>query len=304
MRGHDHPARQSLGRDGSRTAGSAAARERCPRALRAAPLPALLGLAVVSLFLLAALFGPYLAPHAPHGQAEAIGDVREPFSASYPLGTDSLGRDILSRMLWAARSTIGVALAATLLSFALGMTLGYAAAVAGGWVDLLLPRAVGALMAIPTLIFALVVLAVLPPSVPTLILVIGCLDATRVFRVARAVAMDVAVMECVEVARLRGERLAWIMFREILPNTLPPLIAEFGLGFCFAFLFLSPLSSLGLGIQPPAADWGGMVRDNAGAISFGLVVPLIPAAAIAVLTIGVNLVVDWQLARSSGRRRA
>lgn len=264
------------------------------------PLAAKLGLLIVLFFALTAIFGPWLAPH---GEAEIVGDVWEPFSATFPLGTDSLGRDILSRMLWAARNTIGVALAATLLSFALGMTLGYVAAVVGGWVDLALSRLIDTVMAIPTLIFALVVLAVLPPSLPTLILVIAVLDSTRVFRLSRAVAMDVAVMDYVEVARLRGERLPWIIFREVLPNTLPPLIAEFGLRFCFAFLFLSSLSFLGLGIQPPAADWGGMVRDNANAISFGMIVPLIPAAAIAVLTIGVNLVVDWQLERSSTARR-
>lgn len=268
--------------------------------LRRVPLAATAGLLIVLLFAAAALLGPFLAPH---GQAEIVGDVWEPFSATFPLGTDSLGRDMLSRMLWAARNTIGVALAATLLSFTLGMGLGFTAAVVGGWVDLVLARAVDVLMAIPTLIFALVVLAVLPPSVTTLILVIAVLDSTRVFRLARAVAMDVAVMDFVEVARLRGERLPWIVGREVLPNTLPPLIAEFGLRFCFAFLFLSSLSFLGLGIQPPAADWGGMVRDNSGAISFGLLVPLIPAAAIALLTIGVNLVVDWQLERSSTARR-
>ncbi|MEK0084161.1 ABC transporter permease [Geminicoccaceae bacterium SYSU G07066] len=264
------------------------------------PLSAKAGLLIVLVFAFAAIFGPWLAPH---GEAEIVGDVWEPFSTTFPLGTDSLGRDILSRMLWAARNTIGVALAATLLSFALGMTLGYVAAVVGGWVDLVLSRLIDTIMAIPTLIFALVVLAVLPPSLLTLILVIAVLDSTRVFRLSRAVAMDVAVMDYVEVARLRGERLPWIIFREVLPNTLPPLIAEFGLRFCFAFLFLSSLSFLGLGIQPPAADWGGMVRDNANAISFGLIVPLIPAAAIAILTIGVNLVVDWQLERSSTVRR-
>jgi peptide/nickel transport system permease protein len=264
------------------------------------PLAAKIGLLIVLLFALAAILGPYLAPH---GEADIVGDVWEPFSATFPLGTDSLGRDMLSRMLWAARNTIGVALAATLLSFALGMSLGYTAAVVGGWVDLVLSRLIDTVMAIPTLIFALVVLAVLPPSLPTLILVIAVLDSTRVFRLSRAVAMDVAVMDYVEVARLRGERLPWIIFKEVLPNTLPPLIAEFGLRFCFAFLFLSSLSFLGLGIQPPAADWGGMVRDNANAISFGLIVPLIPAAAIAVLTIGVNLVVDWQLECSSTARK-
>jgi peptide/nickel transport system permease protein len=272
------------------------------KAFRRMPLSAKIGLLVVLLYALASVLGPFLAPY---GEAEIVGDVWEPFSAAFPLGTDSLGRDMLTRMLWGATNTIGVALAATVLSFALGMTLGYTAAVVGGWVDLALSRAVDTVMAIPTLIFALVVLAVLPPSVLTLILVIAVLDSTRVFRLSRAVAMDVAVMDYVEVARLRGERLPWIIFKEVLPNTLPPLIAEFGLRFCFAFLFLSSLSFLGLGIQPPAADWGGMVRDNANAISFGLIIPLIPAAAIAILTIGVNLVVDWQLERFSlARRRA
>lgn len=265
------------------------------------PSPAaLLGFVIVGCFALMAILGPWLAPY---GESEIVGDVWEPISAAHWLGTDHLGRDMLSRMLWGASRTIGVALAATCLAFAIGMTLGYLAAVVGGWVDMLLSRAVDALMAIPTLIFALVVLAVLPPSLLVLILVIAILDSTRVFRLARAVAMDVVVMDFVEVARLRGEGLGWIVFREVLPNTLPPLIAEFGLRFCFAFLFLSSLSFLGLGIQPPAADWGGMVRDNANAISFGLAIPLIPAGAIALLTIGVNLVVDWQLERSSLPRR-
>ncbi len=261
---------------------------------------AALGFAIVAVYALMALLGPFLAPY---GESEIVGDVWEPFSWAHPLGTDNLGRDLLSRLLWGATRTIGVALAATCLSFALGMSLGYLAAVLGGWIDMVLSRTIDTLMAIPTLIFALVVLAVLPPSIVILVLVIAVLDSTRVFRLARAVAMDVVVMDFVEVARLRGERLGWIVFREVLPNTLPPLVAEFGLRFCFAFLFLSSLSFLGLGIQPPAADWGGMVRDNANAISFGLSVPLIPAAAIAILTIGVNLVVDWQLERTSRPRR-
>jgi peptide/nickel transport system permease protein len=183
------------------------------------------------------------------------------------------------------------------------MTLGFLAAVVGGFVDQAISRVVDVFMSIPTLIFALVVLSVLPPNQVTLVLVIALLDSTRVFRLSRAIAMDIAVMDFVEVARLRGEGLIWVMSREVLPNALPPLIAEFGLRFCFAFLFLSALSFLGLGIQPPEADWGGMVRDNANAISFGLIVPLIPAAAIALLTIAVNLVVDWQLNRASRARR-
>ena len=112
--------------------------------------------------------------------------------------------------------------------------------------------------------------------------------------------MDIEVMEFVEAARLRGEGLWWIMRHEILPNAMPPLVAEFGLRFCFVFLFIASLSFLGLGLQPPLADWGGMVRENAGAITFGIYIPLLPAAAIAVLTVGVNLVVDWFLHLSSG----
>jgi peptide/nickel transport system permease protein len=268
--------------------------------MRGMSVSTIVGFAIIAVFALMALFGPFLAPY---GESQVVGDVWEPFSAQFPLGTDSLGRDMLTRLLWGASRTIGVALAAALLSFAIGMSLGFLAAVVGGWIDHALSRAIDTLMAIPTLIFALVVLSVLPPSVIVLILVIAILDSTRVFRLSRAVAMDVAVMDFVEVARLRGEGLGWVITREVLPNTLPPLIAEFGLRFCFAFLFLSSLSFLGLGIQPPAADWGGMVRDNANAISFGLIVPLIPAAAIAILTVGVNLVVDWQLRRSSTARR-
>jgi peptide/nickel transport system permease protein len=268
--------------------------------MRGMSVSTIVGFAIIALFALTAAFGPFLAPY---GESEVVGDVWQPFSAQFPLGTDSLGRDMLTRLLYGASRTIGVALAAALLSFAIGMSLGFLAAVVGGWIDHALSRAIDTLMAIPTLIFALVVLSVLPPSVIVLVLVIAILDSTRVFRLSRAVAMDVAVMDFVEVARLRGEGLSWVISREVLPNTLPPLIAEFGLRFCFAFLFLSSLSFLGLGIQPPAADWGGMVRDNANAISFGLIVPLIPAAAIAALTIGVNLVVDWQLRRSSTARR-
>jgi peptide/nickel transport system permease protein len=140
-------------------------------------------------------------------------------------------------------------------------------------------------------------------SIPTLIITIAVLDSTRVFRLARAVAMNIVVLEYVEAAKLRGEGLWWIMRREILPNALPPMISEFGLRFCFNFLFVAGLSFLGLGIQPPFADWGGMVRENGRAISFGIPAPLWPAMAIAIMTVGVNLVVDWILsinARPSG----
>jgi peptide/nickel transport system permease protein len=251
-----------------------------------------IGLVIVVVNLLAAILAPAIAPH---GEADLIGDVWAAPSADAWLGLDNLGRDMFSRLLFGARTTIGIALVITFLSFVIGITTGFAAAVVGGWIDMALSRLVDAVMAIPQLIFALVILSVLGTSVPVLIVTIAVLDSTRVFRLARAVGLNIAVMDFVEVARLRGEKLGWIMRREILPNALPPLITEFGLRFCFAFLFIASLSFLGLGIQPPFADWGGMVRDNAQAINFGGIAPLIPAAAIAVLTIGVNLLVDWFL---------
>ncbi len=203
-------------------------------------------------------------------------------------------------MIYGARNTIALAFITTMLSFLLGSFSGFIAAVKGGWIDQVLSRSIDIIMAFPTLIFALMILSVLGSSIPTLIFTIAILDSTRVYRLSRAVAMDIEVMEFVEAARLRGEGLWWIIRHEILPNAMPPLIAEFGLRFCFIFLFIASLSFLGLGLQPPLADWGGMVRENAGAITFGIFVPLIPAGAIAFLTVGVNLIVDWFLHISSG----
>jgi peptide/nickel transport system permease protein len=255
------------------------------------------GVIIVAVYISAAVLAPLLAPY---GETEVVGDVWEPFGGATLLGTDQLGRDLLTRLLYGARNTISIALATTLLAFCIGITAGFFAAIVGGWVDNILSRLVDILMAIPILIFALMILSVLGTSVLTLIMVVAVLDSTRVFRLSRAVAIDVSVMDYVEVARLRGEGIWWIMRREIFPNALTPLVAELGLRFCFVFLFISALSFLGLGIQPPAADWGGMLRENAGAITFGILTPLIPAAAIAVLTIGVNMVVDWVLQQISG----
>ena len=207
---------------------------------------------------------------------------------------------MFTRLLYGARNTIAIAFITTMLSFVVGIVFGFLAATLKGWVDQLISRLVDILMAFPTLIFALMALSVVGTSVGALILVIALLDSTRVYRLSRAVAMDIAVMEYVEAARLRGEKIWWLMRQEILPNALPPLVAEFGLRFCFVFLFIAALSFLGLGIQPPTADWGGMVRENAGAITFGIFIPLWPAGAIAFLTVGVNLIVDWFLHIASG----
>ena len=269
--------------------------------LKKSPLSARIGMFIVLVNLIACIFTPYLTPY---GEREIIGDVWDPISKSSWLGTDQLGRDLLTRLIYGARNTVSMAFAITVLSFIVGTIGGFTAATVGKWVDQLLSRMVDILMAFPTLIFALIVLTVLGTSVPILIVVIALLNSTRVYRLSRALAMDIEVMEYVEAARVRGEGLWWVMRHEILPNTLPPLIAEFGLRYCFAFLFISGLSFLGLGIQPPTADWGGMVRENAVAITFGIYTPLFPAAAIAILTIGVNLIVDWFLTISSTVRGA
>jgi len=256
------------------------------------PMSAAIGMLLVAVIAMASLCAPLIAPH---GETETVGDVWMTPGAGHWLGTDSIGRDMFSRLLYGGRTTLGLALAITLLSFSLGIVTGFAAAVLGRKVDQVLSRIVDTLMAMPVLIFALMILSVLGTSMPVLIGTIAILDSTRVFRLARLVAQGIAVQEYVEAARLRGEGLAWIIRREILPNAVPPLLAEFGMRFGFTILFVAGLSFLGLGIQPPYADWGGMVRDNAQVINFGGIAPLVPAAAIALLTIGINLIVDWLL---------
>ena len=273
--------------------------------LKKAPISAWFGMVVIAGYCILAIFAPWLSPY---GEAEIFPQPFAPWSNEHIIGTDQIGRDVLSRLIYGARNTIGIALATTLLAFAIGGGLGLIAAISRGWTDQLLSRMVDVLMAIPSLIFALMLLSIFGSTVLNLIFIIAALDATRVFRLTRAVALNVVVMDYVEAARLRGEKLGWIMRREILPNILPPLIAEFGLRFCFVFLTIAALSFLGVGIQPPTADWGSMVRDNASLIQFaqydikGAITPLLPAAAIALLTVAVNFVVDWFLHKTSGLR--
>ena len=258
------------------------------------------GLVVVAVFVFVALFTPLLAPYP---ESANIGGTWDEPSGKMWLGGDQIGRDMLTRILYGSRMTIGVALAITSLSFVIGIVLGFLSAVAGGWVDILLTRLVDVMLSIPGLIFALIILGVFGSSIPVLIVTIAVLDSTRVLRLARALGMNLTVLEYVEAARLRGEGTWWIIRREILPNASAPLMSEFGLRFCFNFLFIAGLSFLGLGIQPPYADLGGMVRENAAAINFGMMAPIYPATAIALLTVSVNLVVDWLLsieARPSG----
>ena len=267
------------------------------KSVRAVPLSALFGIAVILAYVCVAVFAPLLAPY---GESEIVGGRHELWSEAHPFGTDQLGRDMLTRLIYGARNTLAIAFVTTIVAFAIGTLLGLLAATLGRWPDMLISRAVDVVMAIPSLIFSLLLLTIFGTSVTSLILVIACVDSARVFRLARSVGMGVVVMEFVEAAQLRGENLWWIIRDEIFPNVAPPLVAEFGLRFCFVFLSISSLSFLGLGIQPPYADWGSMVRENATLITFGDITPLLPAGAIALLTVSVNFVVDWMLHKASG----
>jgi peptide/nickel transport system permease protein len=269
------------------------------RLLKSAPISAKFGMAVITFYLFCALFAPWIAPY---GESQVIGKAYQQASWAHPFGLDQIGRDTLSRVIFGARNTIGIALLTVIISFAIGGVLGIYAAVTRGILDNILSRIVDVLMSIPVLIFALMLLAMAGKSVWNLIFILALLDSTRVFRLARNTALSVAVQDFVEAARLRGEGLFWVVIREIVPNILPPLIAEFGLRFCFVFLTISALSFLGVGIQPPTADWGSMVAESKTLITFGRPQPLIPAAAIALLTVAVNFVVDWFLHKTSGLR--
>ncbi|TDQ80797.1 peptide/nickel transport system permease protein [Dongia mobilis] len=271
------------------------------RELRKAPLTAWFGMIVVAAYVFVALFAPWIAPY---GESEVVSD--EPFalwSSEFLFGTDQLGRDLFSRMIYAARNSMGIAFAATAVAFLTGGLIGIVSALLRGWFDQLASRLVDAVMAIPSLIFALMVLAIFEqPTILNIILVIGLVDATRVFRLTRAVAMNVVALDFVEAARLRGEKTPWIVLREIVPNIMPPLVTEFGLRYCFVFLTISSLSFLGLGMQPPTADWGLMVKETATLITYGDITPLLPAGAIALLTVAINFIVDWFLHKTSGLR--
>lgn len=268
------------------------------RLLRTAPFTAKLGMAVMAIYAFVAIFAPWIAPY---GEVDVVSRI--PFDAWSPehlLGTDQLGRDFLSRLIFGARNSISIALVTTFISFTIGCLLGVFSALIGGFVDQVISRLVDALMSVPDLIFILMILSIFGSSILNLILIIATLTSTRFFRISRAAALNVASLDFVEASKVRGESLLWISVHEVFPNILPLILSELGMRFCFIFLSIAALSFLGVGIQPPMAEWGAMVRDNAALINMGNITPLIPAAAIAFLAIAVNFVVDWLLNRASG----
>ena len=259
---------------------------------------AIIGALIVSIWILIALVGSLISPH---DVGEVVdNDVYGGFSRTFPLGTDYLGRDVLSRIIYGARYTIGIAVAATVIAVFIGGALGMLAAVSNRFIDALLSRSFDALISIPSLMFGLVAVAALGSSIPVLIGTAAIIYAPGAFRIWRSLAVNINAMDYVTVARARGEGVAHLVREEILPNLIRPVLTDFGLRFVFAVLLLSGLSFLGLGIQPPDADWGSLVRENITGLSEGAPAPVIAAAAIASLTIGVNLIVD----NLPGRRMA
>lgn len=302
-----------------RLLGRSVGSEGTKKLFRSMPLTASFGILIILVYAFVAIFAGAIAPY---GQAEILGNANvmaggDPAlggDPAYPLGTDQIGRDILSRLIYGAQNTVGIAFITTCLAFFIGGSLGFLAATLQGWLDQLLSRSVDVLMAIPSLIFALLLMTIASvwavelgvPLTIFMVLIIAVIDSTRVFRLARAVGLNIVVMDYIEAAKLRGEGLGYLVFKEILPNAMAPLLAEFGLRFCFVFLTIAALSFLGVGIQPPLADWGTMVRDLAPFINFAAfaptvaVTPLLAAGAIALLTVALNFVVDWMLHKSSG----
>lgn len=263
------------------------------------PVSVMLSGVAIALFIAVTALAPVLAPY---GVNEIVGISWDPPSLSSPLGTDMIGRDLLSRFIWGARVTILTAAAATLLACLLGASFGILAGLRRGWPDMVLSRFVDLVMAAPTLILAMVLLTILPRSLAFIVAIMALIEATRFYRLARLIAVDTAALDFVESAYLRGEKALWIIFREILPNGIMPILAEFGLRFIFTVLFLSTLSFLGLGVQPPLTDWGSLIKENKDGLLFGITAALLPGVAIALLAVAVTTMVDWITAGENGGR--
>lgn len=259
----------------------------------------LVGAAMCFLWLLVAIFGPWLAPH-PVG--EVVSDnVFDSLSAAYPFGTDYLGRDMLSRILIGARFTVGLALVSAVLASGLGTLCALLSVVAPKWLDEVISRLMDAFISIPSKMLALIMVSAFGSSVVLLICTAVLSYTPGAFRVARSMAVNIEALEYVQVARTRGERRLYVACMEILPNMLNPVLTDLGLRFGYIVLLLSGMSFLGLGVQPPDADLGSLVRENIGGLNQGAPAIVIPALAIGTLTIGVNLLIDQLSSRRSRR---
>ncbi|MCP1119295.1 ABC transporter permease [Robbsia andropogonis] len=250
------------------------------------------GLCVIVGWVSAAIFGAAFG--GANGASYGNGDVQifAGISAQHWLGTDYLGRDMLARVIMGARYTVGLALVATLVASGLGTALALIATVGGTTVDNTLSRVLDTLTAIPSKMFALIMVAAFGSSTWMLGATAAVIYLPGAYRIARSLAVNIYAMDYIAVARTRGEGLAYIMTQEILPNIAGPMLADLGLRFVYVVLLLASLSFLGLGIQPPNADWGSLVRENLDGLAEGSLAVIAPALAIASLTIAVNVLID------------
>jgi peptide/nickel transport system permease protein len=256
-----------------------------------------IGLGLLLLVLLVAAVGPYVAPHS---ATAPIGAPLSGPSGGALLGTDFLGRDVLSRLLDGGRSVIGLAAAATALAYAVGLAIGLIAGYSRTFADPLLMRTVDVLLAFPPLLFLLVLIAGTGSSVWTLVVGVAAIQAPAISRIVRTATLETSVRGYVEAAVARGERAVAVVGREVLPNILAPVLVDAGLRFTFSILIIASVNFLGLGLQPPSSDWARMIGENREYISLNYLAVVAPAAMIALLTIGVNLTGD-AIARSLGR---
>ncbi|RWB66307.1 ABC transporter permease [Mesorhizobium sp.] len=261
--------------------------------------------AILAFWMIVALGAHWIAPYPESaivtGQSFSAGTQTQPLA----LGSDNLGRDVLSRLIYGARTTLSLALAATVVAFLIGVPLGFLAGIKGGLLDDSLSRINDAFVSFPSIILALVLISAFGSSLWMLVAAVGFIEATRVYRIARSLAQNTAAMDFVEVSRARGEPTAWILWNDIMPNAIIPLSTDFSLRFTYSILLLSALSFLGLGVQAPHSDWGSMVKENLAALNYVLLygprvaaAPLLPALCIFSVTLANNLLVDWNLSRS------
>ena len=246
--------------------------------------------AVILFWVVVAFIGPWIIPH-PVGEI-IDDDFFGPLGGVGLLGTDYLGRDMLSRTIMGARYTVGISVVSVCIASGLGVLLGMTAAVSRGWTDIVLSRLLDAASSIPSKLFGLLVVAALGSSIPVLIVTLGVIYTPGAYRFSRALGVNIGAMDFILVAKARGERVPYLIRTEILPNITGPVLADLGLRYVFIVLLLSGLSFLGLGLQPPYADWGALVRENIGGLSQGAPAVIVPSIAIATLTISVNLFID------------
>jgi peptide/nickel transport system permease protein len=255
------------------------------------------GFGILVLVLLLVVVGPYTAPHS------STAPIGVPFSGpsgNALLGTDFLGRDVLSRVLDGGRSVIALAAAATGLAYLLGLAIGLVAGYSRSIADPLLMRTVDVMLAFPPLLFLLVLIAGAGSSVGALVLGVALIQAPGISRIVRTATLEVSLRGYVEAAVARGERAVAVVSREVLPNILAPVLVDAGLRFTFSILIIASVNFLGLGLQPPSSDWARMIGENREYISLNALAVVAPAALIAIVTIGVNLTGD-AIARTLGR---